>query len=283
MFNKKLYTAFILSFLFTLFVGFISNESNAMQKILIFVNGIQGEHNLNPIIINNRIYVPIRFVSEDLGAKVDWDNKNQTVTIDSDIKKIASIPEEGIYLYALNKKDTMYKGLILSIKGIKKVFDWETISLIEDLPELNYLDLNGDNSKELVIMLSKGRGTGSIHKTIHIINPKDFTEHKIEDPLAIIKDKVETKIISEKKVEIKINNKISHVNLDDIPYEVSGIYPKKIDKIIYKNYINYEIIDGKLRANIGVEGDDLKYIGHIIIEYSFENGEFKANNLLFQK
>lgn len=32
-------------------------------------------------IINGRTVVPLRFVSENLGAKVDWDAKTQTITI----------------------------------------------------------------------------------------------------------------------------------------------------------------------------------------------------------
>lgn len=34
-----------------------------------------------PIIINSRTFVPVRYVSELLGAKVDWDGKTQTITI----------------------------------------------------------------------------------------------------------------------------------------------------------------------------------------------------------
>ena len=35
-----------------------------------------------PIILNDRTLVPVRFVSETLGANVDWDNDTQTVIID---------------------------------------------------------------------------------------------------------------------------------------------------------------------------------------------------------
>jgi len=34
-----------------------------------------------PIIVNSRTFVPVRYVSELLGAKVDWDGKTQTITI----------------------------------------------------------------------------------------------------------------------------------------------------------------------------------------------------------
>lgn len=34
-----------------------------------------------PVIVNNRTFVPVRYVSELLGAKVEWDGKIQTITI----------------------------------------------------------------------------------------------------------------------------------------------------------------------------------------------------------
>ncbi len=209
------------------------------------------------------------------------------ITVDninlSNMKSIASIPEEKIYLYASNKENTMYKGLVLSINGVNKLFDWETISLTEDLPKLYYIDLNDDQKKELVIFLSKGGGTGSIRKTIHIINPKDFTEYNIEDPQNIIKNQVEATILSEKKVEIKINNKKSYINIDNIPPKLSGIYPDKISEITYEDYIDYEIIDNKIRGTVGVEGDFLKYIGYIVIDYTFKDDQFEASNIQFKE
>jgi hypothetical protein len=50
------------------------------------VNGqkvaIDPDNNLiKPVIVNSRTYVPLRFVSENLGCTVSWDNSTRTVTI----------------------------------------------------------------------------------------------------------------------------------------------------------------------------------------------------------
>jgi len=37
-----------------------------------------------PVIIQDRTYIPIRFVAEALGATVSWDASNRTATIDSE-------------------------------------------------------------------------------------------------------------------------------------------------------------------------------------------------------
>jgi hypothetical protein len=57
--------------------------------ILVLVNGVEVTFpDTQPYIKNNRTLVPVRFVVEQLGALVNWDNKNQEVTIEKDGKKI---------------------------------------------------------------------------------------------------------------------------------------------------------------------------------------------------
>jgi hypothetical protein len=34
-----------------------------------------------PVIVKDRVFVPIRFISENFGALVEWDNKMQIVKI----------------------------------------------------------------------------------------------------------------------------------------------------------------------------------------------------------
>jgi len=45
------------------------------------VNGIAKQLDVPPQIINDRTMVPLRFVAENLGAQVIWDDKSQTITI----------------------------------------------------------------------------------------------------------------------------------------------------------------------------------------------------------
>lgn len=51
-----------------------------------YINGKRIFYDTNPIIINNRTYVPIRFISEVLGYNVDWIQDTRTVVIDNNHK-----------------------------------------------------------------------------------------------------------------------------------------------------------------------------------------------------
>ncbi|MFS0724356.1 stalk domain-containing protein [Paenibacillus sp. 1P07SE] len=46
-----------------------------------WVNGKKLEIAVPPVIVNNSALVPVRFISESLGAKVDWDVTSKTITI----------------------------------------------------------------------------------------------------------------------------------------------------------------------------------------------------------
>ena len=47
-------------------------------------------------IINNRTFVPIRFIAESLGGTVEWDQEKQMVTINIDDKKITMVIGEKV-------------------------------------------------------------------------------------------------------------------------------------------------------------------------------------------
>ena len=202
------------------------------------------------------------------------DGTKKTINIEADL--IASIPEEKIYVYGLNedKTDGRYKNVILSINGINKVFNWRTlvglVGLEEQyLPKLNLSDLNNDGKKELVIVLKEAGGTGISINTVHIINPENFTEYKVEDPLDIINKNISTKI-SSKEIEILKNGTIEKSFAND--YDIS--------KVFFEDYINYAILENnKLQAEVGIEFNQRGYLGSIIIEYSFNDGVFKADKI----
>jgi len=74
-------------------VGYVKEEQkvtvNLYGKLIeIYINRTTAKVNGQPVtldlpamIIQGRTLVPLRFVSENLGAKVDWDGKTQTITI----------------------------------------------------------------------------------------------------------------------------------------------------------------------------------------------------------
>ncbi len=68
----------------------------ASNPIQIIVNGKEISPDVPPQMIDNRVMVPIRWVSEALGAEVQWDQENQRVIIRSSIEENESADEQAI-------------------------------------------------------------------------------------------------------------------------------------------------------------------------------------------
>lgn len=62
--------------------------ANNAKKIEIVLNNEIVKTDTEPFLKENRTFVPVRFISEKLGFKVDWDEKAQLVTITNNDKKI---------------------------------------------------------------------------------------------------------------------------------------------------------------------------------------------------
>lgn len=77
--KKKLLISSVL--IFTLLFGIVVGAL-ASSDIKLIVNGQQVEANV--VMVNHSTYVPLRVVSEILGAKINWDASTRTVTISSD-------------------------------------------------------------------------------------------------------------------------------------------------------------------------------------------------------
>jgi len=62
------------------------------KNIQIIVDGMEAKStDAEPFIVDNRVFVPLRTVSEALGAKVHWDSASSKVIINSDTSEIEAL------------------------------------------------------------------------------------------------------------------------------------------------------------------------------------------------
>lgn len=95
--KKIIIVATIFALIFAVLPGIATARSTELKDISLILrigeksymlNGIEKQADVGPIIKNSRAFVPIRLVAEEFGAKVGWDGKTRTVTIQADSKVI---------------------------------------------------------------------------------------------------------------------------------------------------------------------------------------------------
>lgn len=102
------------------------------------VDNIEVELDVKPFIKENRMFVPLRFISEGLGEKVIWDGRNQIVLVgefkDETIIKDTFLYFNNEYNYTLNFPDSWEEEAIIETKeGTLYVYDKKSAErFIED-------------------------------------------------------------------------------------------------------------------------------------------------------
>ncbi len=88
------------------------------------VNGIDTELPVAPKIVNGSTLVPLRFVAEASGKKVEWDNATKTVKIGDDITSNKNLNQE--YIFALTDEE-IKEAINEGKKGVQHVLDYESV------------------------------------------------------------------------------------------------------------------------------------------------------------
>lgn len=91
--------------------GSLKSIEVLFERIHVSVNGQQAELSKDSIFYNGSIYVPLRSLSEMLGAEVSWNDEARTVNLDFIVNQAATLQsasQQGIYQYiALQNNSSM--------------------------------------------------------------------------------------------------------------------------------------------------------------------------------
>lgn len=282
--NKKLLRFIGATLVIFTFIGgvvFATGEN----KIKIIVNEEQIESDNKSVVVDEKIIPLIKEIGERLDADVNWDEQANSIIITAkkEIQKVvASIPESGITLSAVENDNGMYEDFTLEINESKRYFDWENVINPTYAPELLLSDINDDGEKELIIILTTGYGTGVHYTNAHVINPETFTETYIDDPRAIILKNVKTKI-SENKVEIDIGDEKTVIDIDREKMDSETDSEHFFSDVSFKHYRTFQVIDDKLRVSLGARISPTDFIGDVKITYTLKDNMYQASEIKFEK
>ncbi len=195
----------------------------------------------------------------------------------SDYSVIAKSDKENITIYA-KRLEGLYYDFKIDFKGTRfsRPF-WMNVTNPSYAPQVFYEYINKDEKRELIIILTKGYGTGALIEEVYVYkNTNGLIDLLIDNPLAIIHKNVKTKLTTEKG-EVRINDKVYKVDITPIT-----IKPKLGDEISFGSIIDYELRDNELIAIIPGQITPAAYIGEIVIVYEYQDKMFQAKSIEFQ-
>jgi hypothetical protein len=167
--NKRIFIvafiAFILSTGFAIADGQFKNITVYFSKINMNVNGQSMELSRESIFYNGTIYMPLRDLSETLGAEVTWNDTNRAVNLDFLLdnkgQTVFSSAKKGLYQYiAMENNDIMNQ----MIKQFKKedMNGMKTVLARYDKLRLMARDLQDD---DLELIFEKMMASGELMRS----------------------------------------------------------------------------------------------------------------------
>jgi len=189
---------------------------------------------------------------------------------------VTTLPKENIVLYAKKMNDGLYRDFKLDFKG-ETYFRpfWLNVTNPTYAPKLFYEDINKDGTKELIITLTKGYGSGVRDEEVYVYSyTNGLIDVIVDNPLAIINKNVKTKL-TPKKAEITLGDKVFIVDTKSI--ESTHLF----EDIVFGSVIDYEVINKNLMVRVSVQITPTMFVGDIVITYEYRDKMYQAKAIEF--
>jgi hypothetical protein len=146
-------------------------------------------------------------------------------------------------------------------------------------PQIYYEDINKDEKKELIIILTKGYGTGVLDQEVNVfhIEYNRFGEVLVDNPLAVVLKNAKTWLTP---TEAKISIEDKHYVVDIRPV---GIKPENVFKDIFFGGITKNVVENNhFIARLAAQASPAHSIGEVIITYEYRDKVYQAKSVNFQ-
>lgn len=189
--------------------------------------------------------------------------------------------KENIILYAKKMKG-LFRDFKISFNG--EVYSrpfWTSETNPTYAPQIIFKDINKDQDKELIIILTKAFGTGVLWEDVYIFdtlkNRLNVNEVIVDNPLAIIHKNVKTKLTAE-KVEVIVDDKTCTVDITPLEIKDENLF----DEIGFGSIIDYEVRDNQLIVSVAGQISPSSFAGSIVIVYEYRDTMYQAKSIEFQ-
>ncbi|MBO0601854.1 hypothetical protein I2483_09290 [Sporosarcina sp. E16_3] len=207
------------------------------------------------------------------------------ITIQNETKEkvVGNLLEANVTLYAIEREGYLEKFRLEANGGIQYFPYWINVSNEAYWPQLFYKDIIQDGKKELIIVLTRGYGTGVIEQFVHVLHNTEtnfgevYGEILVDNPMAILLKNVKTKLTKSEAI-INIGNERTVIQLDKL-----GIDPKRLfSDVVTGSLVRFDVLDNELTAIMGAQTSPLGgYIGEFHITYEFKDQMYQVKRIKF--
>jgi len=191
---------------------------------------------------------------------------------------VSKLSNEKITLYA-KKIGSLFRDFKLDFKG-ESYFRpyWMNVTNPAYAPQIYYEDINKDGEKELIIILTKGYGTGVLDEEVHVYrHTNGLIDVLVDNPIAIIYKSVKTSLTTN-SAEIRLTDKVYKIDISPLEIQPENLF----NNIAFGGSIHYEVQDNQLIVRVSGQISPASFVGEIVIVYEYRDKMYQAKSIEFQ-
>lgn len=183
---------------------------------------------------------------ESMEEKIDNHQESESEQVNKQegaaLQAVAEVTDTKNRLYPVQESEGFYEGFILDWEGKNAEYKWKSIASPAAPAELLSADVTYDGTKDAIITLPAGYGTGVYLEDIHVVNGKTLQETHIEAAA----DAARKWVVS----NMELNNQ----------------------EELLLNHIDYQMNENEqLIALVGVAISPLEYMGELAMTYVYDS------------
>jgi hypothetical protein len=221
-----------------------STPEKSGDVIKICLNGTYLSGDVAPVIENSRTLVPVRIVSEEIGARVNWDNEKQMVTVKADGNEIRlNIGSEEATIINSTGEKTESMGVAPFIKNER------TMVPLRFIAEKLGLEVSWDDTERTIGLTSKN------------VNQEVAGKAQIEDYMVAVNSSKEADIsfytnkVVKPQVKVLSKNDPVFKGEDKVKDDSLGEY--RLEILLYDTDVSKALRDKLGLETVKINGDNL--------------------------
>lgn len=169
----------------------------------------------------------------------------------------------------------MLTGITVKLGENSKQFPWANVTNDGYYPEIIRDNLDQDPDPEIVIILTKGYGTGVRDSEVHVLK-NDFTELDIQDPVAVVKGSLNSTASSKDgKKDYTLTYKDSTIN-KHYNDEDAGMW---FDDVAIGNIVTYRVDNHHLLAEVSAQVSPGLFIANVEAAFEVNGSKLEVKSL----
>ncbi|WP_199623618.1 hypothetical protein [Paenibacillus alkalitolerans] len=201
--------------------------------------------------------------ADDKEAEPD-SSQTETVGTQPLSEKTELAAADGVTLYGGKEEGGVFRVITIKTGNTEKSFSWSTVTNESYFPDLKLIDTDQDGNDEIVIIVTKGYGTGVYDQEIHVLNEEDLSEMPVESAIEFINGSAKSEIVKaygKMKVTLDISGEKFEQSYEE---SFAAVWH---DKVGFGSIVRYQLEDNKIVAVIPGNISPAGFVVDVKLEY----------------